>query len=68
MSAKSTSNIKEIKSNLKEQLTSPVLWTQTMQQMLIDGVHTIIEIGPGKVLQNLFKKINRGIKIEEPIL
>lgn len=68
VNAKSTSNIKEIKSNLKKQLTSPVLWTQTMEQMIIDGVDSIIEIGPGKVLQNLFKKINREIKIEQPIL
>ena len=68
VNAKSTSNIKEIKSNLKKQLTSPVLWTQTMEQMILDGVDSIIEIGPGKVLQNLFKKINREIKIEQPIL
>ena len=68
VNAKSTSNIKEIKSNLKEQLTSPVLWTQTMKKMMIDGVDSIIEIGPGKVLQSLFKKIDRDIKIEQPIL
>ena len=39
-----------------------------MKKMMIDGVDSIIEIGPGKVLQSLFKKIDRDIKIEQPIL
>ncbi len=49
----------EIKKNLIVQLTSPVRWTQTMQQMIADGADQVIEVGPGKVLQGLFKKIDR---------
>ncbi len=49
----------EIKNNLIAQLTAPVKWTQTMQQMISDGASEVIESGPGKVLQGLFKKIDR---------
>lgn len=45
-----------IKENLIAQLTAPVKWTQTMNQMLADGATSIVEVGPGKVLQGLFKK------------
>jgi len=51
-----------IKNNLVSQLTSPVRWTQIMQNMIADGSKTIIEVGPGKVLQGLFKKMDRGIE------
>jgi [acyl-carrier-protein] S-malonyltransferase len=50
----------EIKKNLVEQLTAPVRWTQTMNQMIADGVQEVIEVGPGKVLQGLFKKVDRS--------
>lgn len=50
----------EIKKNLVEQLTAPVRWTQTMNQMIADGAQEIIEVGPGKVLQGLFKKVDRS--------
>ena len=46
VTASPISNPKEIKENLKEQLTSSVLWTQTMQQMLADGLESVIEVGP----------------------
>ena len=59
-----TTNLASIKENLKKQLTSSVMWTQTMQQMINNGVKSIIEVGPGKVLQNLFKKINRNLLTE----
>jgi [acyl-carrier-protein] S-malonyltransferase len=49
----------EIKQNLIEQLTAPVKWTQTMQQMISDGATSVTEVGPGKVLQGLFKKVDR---------
>ncbi|WP_070138534.1 ACP S-malonyltransferase [Crocinitomix algicola] len=49
----------EIKENLIAQLTAPVKWTQTMRNMITDGCEEIVEVGPGKVLQGLFKKIDR---------
>ena len=49
----------DIKKNLIAQLTSPVRWTQSVDQMLIDGAQNFTEVGPGKVLQGLVKKINR---------
>ncbi len=52
-----------IKQNLVVQLTAPVRWTQTMRQILSDGATEIIEVGPGKVLQGLFKKVDREIAV-----
>jgi len=49
----------EIKSNLISQLTAPVRWTQSVQQMVADGASHFTEVGPGKVLQGLVKKIHR---------
>nr|WP_293303074.1 ACP S-malonyltransferase [Allomuricauda sp.] len=52
------SNADEIKKNLILQLTAPVKWTQSVQQMVEDGAKTFVEVGPGKVLQGLVKKIS----------
>jgi [acyl-carrier-protein] S-malonyltransferase len=49
----------DIKKNLILQLTAPVLWTQSVQQMIVDGATLFTEVGPGNVLQGLVKKINR---------
>jgi [acyl-carrier-protein] S-malonyltransferase len=49
----------DIKSNLIAQLTAPVRWTQTMHSMIADGATSVTEVGPGKVLQGLFKKVDR---------
>lgn len=49
----------EIKANLILQLTAPVRWTQSVQQMVADGATHFTEVGPGKVLQGLVKKIHR---------
>lgn len=49
-----------IKRNLMAQLTAPVRWTQTMNQMIADGCSEVVEVGPGKVLQGLFKKVDRA--------
>jgi len=49
----------EIQQNLIDQLTSAVRWTQTMQQMIADGASSFTEVGPGKVLQGLLKKVDR---------
>jgi [acyl-carrier-protein] S-malonyltransferase len=51
----------QIKANLVTQLTGAVRWTQIMQNMLADGCSEVIEVGPGKVLQGLFKKVDREI-------
>lgn len=59
VTATAVSDTEEIKKNLIAQLTAPVRWTQTMQQMIADGCEEVIEVGPGKVLQGLFKKVDR---------
>ncbi len=51
----------EIKKNLMIQLTAPVRWTQCVQAMIADGGTEFIEVGPGKVLQGLMRKIDRGV-------
>jgi len=53
----------EIKTNLISQLTSPVRWTQSVENMIKDGATLFTEIGPGKVLQGLVKKINRQMEV-----
>jgi len=52
----------KIKENLIAQLTSPVKWTQSIQKMIVDGATNFIELGPGKVLQGLARKINSDVK------
>jgi [acyl-carrier-protein] S-malonyltransferase len=59
VSTTAISDPEEIKSNLIKQLTSPVKWTQSVQNMIADGASEFIEVGPGKVLQGLVKKIDR---------
>ena len=60
VTASAVVNPEEIKRNLVSQLTAPVRWTQTMNQMIADGASEVIEVGPGKVLQGLFKKVDRA--------
>ena len=64
VTATAISNPEKIKENLKKQLTASVLWTQTMQQMITDGISSVTEVGPGKVLQGLFKKVDRNLDIQ----
>ena len=54
----------KLKANLISQLTAPVLWTQTIKKMISDGATHFTEVGPGKVLQGLIKKIDRSIETE----
>lgn len=61
VNAKAVTDPAQIKANLVTQLTGPVRWTQIMQNMLADGCTEVIEVGPGKVLQGLFKKVDREI-------
>lgn len=53
-----------IKDNLLKQLTAPVKWTQTMQNMIADGASSFTEVGPGKVLQGLVKKVDRQMEAQ----
>lgn len=64
VTAKAERDPNSIKSNLIKQLIASVKWTQTMQQMQSDGLSKVIEVGPGKVLQGLFKKMDRALETE----
>ena len=68
VSAQAVSDPEEIKKNLVLQLTGPVRWTQIMENMLKDGANQIIEVGPGRVLQGLFKKVDREVPTESASL
>ena len=57
------SDPEEIKQNLIKQLTGPVKWTQSVQNMIKDGASVFIEVGPGKTLQGLIKKINPEVTV-----
>ena len=68
INAKAVSSPDEIKKNLVLQLTGPVRWTQIMENMIQGGADEIIEVGPGRVLQGLFKKVNREIETKSASL
>lgn len=68
VTASAITNPQEIKQNLNKQLTASVRWTQTMNKMVADGLSSVVEVGPGKVLQGLFKKIDRSIETESAAL
>ncbi|MBL3656395.1 ACP S-malonyltransferase [Fulvivirga sediminis] len=63
VNAQPASDIEVIKTNLIAQLTAPVKWTQSVQQMVADGATEFVECGPGKVLQGLVKKIASGVEV-----
>ena len=63
VTAKPSTDVSVIKSNLISQLTAPVKWTQSVQQMAADGATLFIECGPGKVLQGLVKKVDRNLEV-----
>ena len=62
VTGRAVSNSDEIKMNLILQLTAPVKWTQTVIQMIEDGATHFTEVGPGKVLQGLVKKVNQSME------
>ena len=64
VTAKAESDIDQIKKNLKKQLTGSVRWTQTMKNMIKNGITSLTEVGPGKTLQGLFKKVDKNLKIQ----
>lgn len=57
----------EIKINLIAQLTGPVKWTQSVENMILKGATSFVEVGPGKTLQGLIKKINNTVEISSAI-
>jgi len=68
VNAKADKSVEKIKENLISQLTSPVKWNQSIDQMIKNGTTQFIEIGPGKVLQGLIKKIDRNSNVSFPEL
>jgi len=62
VTAKAVLDSIQIKQNLIAQLTAPVKWTQTVEQMIANGATSFTEVGPGKVLQGLVKKVNKDIE------
>ncbi len=62
VTASAVSDANEIKKNLIIQLTAPVRWTQSVQQMIADGASSFTEVGPGKVLVGLVNKINKEVE------
>lgn len=62
VTATAVSDPNEIKKNIITQLTAPVRWTQSVQQMIADGASSFTEVGPGKVLVGLVNKINRDVE------
>ncbi|SEJ12258.1 [Acyl-carrier-protein] S-malonyltransferase [Dyadobacter koreensis] len=64
VNAKPATEVSVIKENLIAQLTAPVRWTQSVEQMVADGAGIFIESGPGKVLQGLIKKISNGVELK----
>ena len=63
MTTTAVTDPEEIKKNLIAQLTAPVKWTQSVQQMIADGATEFYELAPGKVLQGLVKKINKDVAV-----
>ena len=68
VNAQPESHAERIKANLIAQLTAPVRWTQSMHTMIEMGATEAIEVGPGKVLQGLFKKVDRGFIVSAALL
>jgi [acyl-carrier-protein] S-malonyltransferase len=68
VSAKAETDIETIRKNLVAQLTAPVRWTQSMEAMIEYGATSATEVGPGKVLQGLFKKVDRAFQTDSAAL
>ncbi len=63
-----TTDPKVIQKNLVDQLTAPVRWTQTAKNMVADGANEFVEVGPGKVLQGLIKKVEASVSAESAVI
>ncbi|MDR1274221.1 MAG: ACP S-malonyltransferase [Odoribacteraceae bacterium] len=64
VNARPVTDPREIQQNLIAQLTAPVRWTQIVQRAIADGTTSFLEIGPGKVLQGLIKKVDAGATVD----
>jgi len=62
VTANYVSSAAEIRDLLIKQVTNPVLWEDSVKKMLADGINSFVEVGAGKVLSGLIKKIDRGAK------
>ena len=67
IATKAVTDQEEIKQNLIKQLTGPVKWTQSVQHIIKDGANTFIEVGPGKTLQGLIKKISSEVTVSSAV-
>ncbi|MBX5439733.1 MAG: ACP S-malonyltransferase [Thermoflavifilum sp.] len=65
VSAKATTDPKQIRQQLIAQLTSPVKWTHTIRMMIADGARDFTEVGPGKVLSGLIQKIDASVQVHQ---
>ena len=63
VTGQSVSDPEIIKKNLISQLTSPVLWTQIMANMISNGVKSVVEVGPGTALQGMFKRVDKNLEL-----
>tara|TARA_B100000989_G_scaffold298812_1_gene290032 strand:- start:905 stop:1795 length:891 start_codon:yes stop_codon:yes gene_type:complete len=63
VNAKPYKSAKKLKNNILQQILKPVLWTQTIEHMVSDGVKEVVELGPGKVLQGLVKRIDSSLQL-----
>jgi [acyl-carrier-protein] S-malonyltransferase len=68
VNAAPVSDADTIKKNLISQLTAPVRWTQTVKNMVKDGATDFVEVGPGKVLQGLIKKVEPSVNAESAVM
>lgn len=64
-SAKATTSADELKSALKPQMTGAVLWSQSIENMIVDGATNFVELGPGNVLTGLVKRISKTVQVED---
>jgi len=68
VTAKAETNPDAIKENLKKQLTASVKWTQTVKNMIADGATSFVEVGPGKALQGMIKKIEKTMPCDSAVV
>ena len=68
VTAEATSNPAQIQDNLVAQLTAPVKWTQIVKNMISNNANVFVEVGPGKALQGMIKKVDRKMPTESAVI